>query len=78
MVWIDYFNFENEEWIHSTGAIRAMHSIIAQLYIYIVWTYEIILLFIKKTVLIKISSIQKFNKPLTQTISSKRFYALIS
>jgi hypothetical protein len=32
--WIDHLHFDNKEPIHSTEVIRAMHSIIAQLYIY--------------------------------------------
>jgi hypothetical protein len=40
--WIDHLNFKNEESIHSTEAIRAMHSTIAQLSLYIEsWTIEL-------------------------------------
>jgi hypothetical protein len=35
MVRIDHLNFENKQLIHDMKTIRAMYSIIAQLYIYI-------------------------------------------
>jgi hypothetical protein len=44
MVRIDHLNFENKELIHNMRTIRAMYSIIAQLYIYIYWPLEIVLL----------------------------------